>query len=120
MPVMPMSNWPSETAGIMASQLAFSYTGSKFSRSASSATASYSQPTASPLFGSTNCRGRVRVLGDHDDLAALEIRQIRGEHRTGRGQAEGERAGERVPPTTRGTTSGWGRGGRHRRDRLGR
>ncbi len=57
MPVMPMSNWPSDTAGIMASQLAFWYTGSKFSRSASSATASYSQPMASPPCGSTNCSG---------------------------------------------------------------
>ena len=57
MPVMPMSNWPSDTAGIIASQLMFSYLTVKFSRFARSAIASYSQPIAAPLAGSTNCSG---------------------------------------------------------------
>jgi hypothetical protein len=55
-PVMPMSNWPSETAGIIASQLVFSIVTVMFSRLAISAIASYSQPTAAP-FLSTNCSG---------------------------------------------------------------
>ena len=57
MPVMPMSAWPSETAGIIASQLMLTMTGLKFSRLAISAMASYSQPIASPVLGSTNCSG---------------------------------------------------------------
>ena len=56
-PVMPMSYWPSLTAGIIASQLEFAISRVKFSRFAISAIASYSQPIASPLFGSTNCSG---------------------------------------------------------------
>ena len=57
MPVMPRSYWPSLTAGIMASQDVFSISIVALRRSAISSIASYSQPIASPVFVSTNCRG---------------------------------------------------------------
>ena len=57
MPVMPMSYCSSLTAGIIASQLEFSNLSVKFSRCAISRMASYSQPIAWPVRGSTNCSG---------------------------------------------------------------
>ena len=58
MPVMPMSYCLSDTAWIIASQEVFWYSTLKFSRLASSAIASYSQPAGWPVFGSTNWSGK--------------------------------------------------------------
>ena len=57
MPSMPTSNWPSLTAGIMASQEESFQSTVQFSRRQISLTASYSQPTALPVAGSTKLSG---------------------------------------------------------------
>ena len=57
MPSMPTSNWPSLTAGIMASQDESFQSTVQFSRRQISLTASYSQPTALPVAGSTKLSG---------------------------------------------------------------
>ncbi len=57
MPSMPTSNWPLRTASIIASQAVTCQSTAQLSRRQISLTASYSQPTESPVLGSTKFRG---------------------------------------------------------------
>ena len=88
MPVMPMSAWPSEIAGIIASQLMLVISSLKFSRLAISAHRVVLPADRLAGLGIDELQRRIGVLGRHRHLAAAEIGKLGGgrARRAGRGR----------------------------------